>query len=276
MHIRRINSKELETPISIGMRRLTPKDIDQMVHLSCEISNTLKQNQKKFIYQYTHEKLNNMLNDPTTHFFGVFSQNKLIGMSYIKFVYSQEELNTLIPNAQENITVHPKEPIAIFGADSVLEAYRGNKLNIFMIQKRIEEARKHNCHACLSVIDRSNHWNMTPYFNKNFTMISTAIDPSDGGDISLMHLNLRKEENYSATRHEISFSNFIAIDHAISRGYQGIAINQNKKTILFAKRKIEQTATKEITLSENRKMLIIKGLDSMRIIRNFNTQHIRG
>ena len=50
-----------------------------------------------------------------------------------------------------------------------------------MIAYRLELAKHFQCQRAASIIDRSNHWNMPPYFKNGFQMFGSAVDPADGG-----------------------------------------------------------------------------------------------
>ena len=121
------------------------------------------------------------------------------------------------------------------GGDCVLSEFRGNGINQAMIAYRMELAQHLNCQQMFSIIDRNNHWNMTPYFNNGFKMFASAIDPSDGGKIALMnhHFNQNTQTHHKGL--SLSYTQFDEIDFVLSQGYIGKTYDTHTQTILFVK-----------------------------------------
>ena len=118
----------------------------------------------------------------------------------------------------------------------VLPEYRGNALNSVMVNYRLKLAEQMGCTDCTSIVDRKNKWNMAPYFSGRFNLFATAVDPSDGGKISLLHRPLGKETVLSCFKPRIMlpFDRFELIDGLIGRGFVGIDFNRETGGVLFA------------------------------------------
>ncbi len=162
-------------------------------------------------------------------------------MSYLRVCRNPEEFAEEVPGCRKNFFTAPDTKIAALGADSVLPAYRGNSLNKIMIAYRLELAKHFQCQRAASIIDRSNHWNMPPYFKNGFQMFGSAVDPADGGKIALMSHNLQTELNSQEQNHIVStqpkisipFNRFDVIDKLFENGFIGCSYNQETASITF-------------------------------------------
>lgn len=230
----------LEKPIHFYIRPLNVNDAAKMGSLSENIYSNLRSGEECFIHKHSKEYYYDIFQDSKIKYIGVFVGSQLIGMSYLRICDNKEELQDELPNAEYdffNAKRHKKvSRVASFGADSVLPAYRGNALNIIMIKYRMELAQRLGCTDCTSIVDRSNLWNMTPYFNCRFNLFQTAVDPSDGGKISLLHKPIGAETVLSCFKSRVSlpYDRFELIDNLISKGFIGIEFNKDKKEVLFA------------------------------------------
>lgn len=230
----------LEKPVHFYIRPLNVNDAASMGNLSESIYNNLRTGEECFIHKHGKEYYYDVFQNPKIKYIGVFVGSQLVGMSYLRVCDNKDELQDELPNAEYdffNLDRYKREVrIASFGADSVLPAYRGNALNIRMIEYRIEYARQLGCTDCTSIVDRSNLWNMTPYFSCRFNLFQTAIDPSDGGKISLLHKPIEKETVLSCFKSRVSlpYDRFELIDNLIKKGFIGIEFDRNKKEVVFA------------------------------------------
>ena len=77
---------------------------------------------------------------------------------------------------------------------------------------------------------------MTPYFANRFNLFSTAIDPSDGGKISLLHKPMAKESVLSniKTRITLPYNRFELIDELIEKGFIGVEFDKKEAEVTFA------------------------------------------
>jgi len=228
------------TPVAFRIRPLNINDAEAMGNLSKTIYENLRIGEECFIHKHTKEYYYQIFQNPDVHYIGVFAGQNLIGMSYITICRNNEELQEELPNSDYDF-FNPKRnngktKIASFGADSVLPAYRGNGLNTIMINYRIEEAHRLSCTDCTSIVDRNNRWNMLPYFACRFNLFSTAIDPSDGGKISLLHKPIEKETVLSCikTRVSLPYNRLDLIDSMIEKGFIGIEFNKETADVIFA------------------------------------------
>ena len=201
--------------------------------LSAEIYRHLGSGEECFIHKHETSYYEKALQNAEAKYIGVFVGDRLIAMSYMKICRNHQEFSDEIPNSPLNFFTSKNTQIAALGADSVLPAYRGNNLNQIMIDYRLELAKNLHCTGAASIIDRSNHWNMPPYFNNGFKMYATAIDPADGGKIALMHHNLKNKEHTPQRGVNVPFNSFNLIDKLLTRGYVGCGYNKDTATLTF-------------------------------------------
>lgn len=214
----KINHVPVSEPGHYHMRRLSRQDIDAMAELSSTIYASLGKGQECFIHKHDRGYYEQMMNNPRMHFVGAFNGRQLIAMSYVRIVRSRKELFEEFPTA--NVSFLGKGfQAACLGADSVHPDYRGNHINANMIHFRLKYAENMQIRDCLSIIDRKNIWNMRPYFANDFVMMGADIDPSDGGNIALMHRRLDKKTVYGREAHiEIPVERYGLLDKLFASG----------------------------------------------------------
>lgn len=234
----KIDGKIQSKPIRFVIRPLNINDAEQMGELSQNIYSHLRTGEECFIHKHSKEYYYDVFKNPNIHYIGVFVGKHLVGMSYLKICQTSEELQEELPNSNYDFFKNDPEnvKIASFGADCVLPEFRGNSLNATMIDYRFNLASRLNCTDCTSIVDRNNRWNMTPYFANRFNLFSTAIDPSDGGKISLLHKPMGRDSVLSnvKTRITLPYNRFELIDNLISKGYIGVEFNKTDANVTFA------------------------------------------
>ncbi len=236
----KINGVRQDKPVHFIIRPLNINDAEAMGKLSESIYENLRSGEECFIHKHSKEYYYDVFQNPKINYIGVFVGNTLVGMSYLKICDNKKELQSELPNAQYDFfnddRNYGNSRIASFGADSVLPEYRGNGLNTVMIEYRIEQARKEGCTDCTSIVDRSNLWNMTPYFTSRFNLFQTTIDPSDGGEISLLHKPIEKETVLSCFKSRIAvpYDRFELIDNMIKKGFIGVEFDRSQGMVTFA------------------------------------------
>lgn len=239
------------------IRPLNKNDAEDMGKLSETIYNHLATGEECFIHKHNQEYYNNVFENDAIHYIGVFLSSKLIGMSYIRLCNSEETLAEELPNSPANFFDDKNFVLAAaLGADSVHPDYRGNHLNQIMIACRLEYAKELGCSGAFSIIDRSNRWNMPPYFNNDFHMFATAIDPSDGGKIALMHHNMKKNKKEISGGIEIPFNRFELIDKLLDKGYIGQRFDKDTGFIKFVPTK---RSVNEIVNNQTAVIFVNKG-----------------
>lgn len=240
--LHKVNNQELDNPPSFIIRPLNHNDVEAMGELSSEIYNHLGRGEECFIHKHDKQYYLEAVNRPDLHYLGVFRGKKLIGMSYLRICRSLEEFTQEVPGCRQNFFTTSKSKIAALGADSVLPAYRGNSLNRIMIAYRLELARHLQCQNAASIIDRNNHWNMSPYFANGFKMFGSAIDPADGGKIALMSYSLQDVESSNhgcgvmdgrQPKISVPFYRFDVIDKLFDKGFVGYHYDKKSSLITF-------------------------------------------
>lgn len=236
----KVNGVRLDKPIRYYIRPLNVNDAKAMGALSENIYNNLREGEECFIHQHSKDYYYEVFQNQKLNYIGVFVGSQLVGMSYLRICDNKEELQDELPNAEYDFfnanRNFGESRVASFGADSVLPAYRGNALNTVMIEYRMEKARLMGCTDCASIVDRSNLWNMTPYFACRFNLFQTTIDPSDGGKISLLHKPIEQETVLSCfkTRVAVPYDRFELIDNLIKKGFIGVEFDRAKREVAFA------------------------------------------
>ncbi len=230
------------------IRLLKKEDAYQMLSLSKTIYASLKPEEQTFIHK--HEDISyykSALQDKANTYIGVFYHGQLIGMSYIKICKNSATFESEIPNQQTNAFFQNKK-VAAFAGDCVLPGFRGNRLNQLMVAIRKELAKIEGCQSAYSIIDQNNINNLTPYFSNHFRLISSGIDPTDGGKIYTMRALLQKETVptfNNLAQASVNIANKKGIIELLAQNYQAIAYDQQTKMIKFTK-------TSFLILSRNR------------------------
>lgn len=229
------NGQSQSVPQKFVIRPLTPDNIAEMGTLSAAIYQALKQDESCYIHKHEPAYYHQIFANKNMHYIGVFVDSRLIGMSYLNLCHTQQQFSDEIPGSPVHFFEPGKKtPVATFGADCVHPEFRGNALNQLMIAYRIELAKHLSCHYAASIIDRNNHWNMTPYFNNNFKMYATSIDPSDGGKIALMSHALKSEDPPKPVLGiSVPYHRFETIDKLLALGFVGRMYDKQKESIVL-------------------------------------------
>ncbi len=229
--LNKINHQPVEEKKLYHIRRLGNQDIDAMVDLSSCIYKSLRKGQECFIHQHNKDYYEQMVKNPRMHFVGAFNGSQLIAMSYVRIVRGRKELFEEFPS-KNTAFLGKNFQVACLGADSVHPDYRGNRINENMILYRMKQAEALGVKDCVSIIDRKNIWNMRPYFANDFIMLGTDVDPSDGGDIALMHRKL--DEKIQPSRElcvEIPVERYALLDKMFTSGYVASGYNSAAETL---------------------------------------------
>ena len=216
------------------IRPLSSADVHKMQNLSREIYAYLNEDEKCYIHQHDGRYFTSVFNQRDMVYIGVFHALKLIGMSYIRVCRDKKDFVDEIPTAlAPKITQY--RPVAAFGGDCVHPEYRGNGLNRLMINYRMYLAKKQGCYETYSIIDRHNHWNMRPYFENDFCMFDSGIDPSDNGQIALMRHITGQRLDTKNWNESALFHQFDQIDHFLRKGYVACGYNTQNRHLIFSR-----------------------------------------
>ncbi len=229
------NGQAQSIPQKFIIHPLTPNNVSEMGTLSAAIYQALKEDESCYIHKHEPAYYHQIFANKNIHYIGVFVDSHLIGMSYLNLCHTHQQFSEEIPGSPiDFFEPNTNTPVATFGADCVHPEFRGNGLNQLMIAYRIELAKHLHCHYAASIIDRNNHWNMTPYFNNSFKMYATSIDPSDGGKIALMSHNLQSKESKKAVMGiYVPYHRFEVIDKLLALGFVGRMYNKQNESIVL-------------------------------------------
>lgn len=248
--LNKIDGNQSNSPARFVIRPLNDNDAEAMGELSADIYSHLGHGEECFIHKHQKEYYRQIFNDPNIRYIGIFAGSRLIGMSYVRICRDTQSFADEIPGCPESFfNQRDTVKIAALGADCVHPQYRGNGLNQIMIGYRLELAAGLGCSDAASIIDRSNHWNMPPYFNNGFQMFATAIDPADGGKIALMRHDLNAERDiHPSGGIAVPFKRFAIIDNLLAKGFAGIGYNKETSSILFVPPQAHQPNNTFLTL----------------------------
>ena len=216
------------------IRPLNRSDAEEMGNLSATIYSNLGKGEESFIHRHDKEYYHEVFDNEDIHYIGVFTGSKLIGMSYIRLCRDKESFDAEIPHSPIDFFEGGRTTlVAAMGADCVHPEYRGNQLNQTMIQCRLELASDLGCSDAFSIIDRNNHWNMSPYFNNGFNMYASATDPSDNGKIALMHNDFQNNSQSNSSAISVPYNRLNLIDSLLAKGYVGNGYDPENGNIKF-------------------------------------------
>ncbi|MFV0625792.1 MAG: hypothetical protein ACK5N8_00400 [Alphaproteobacteria bacterium] len=232
----------LSKTLGFYIRPLTVKDCAAMADLSESIYDNLKEGQECFIHKHDRKYYREIMEKENSdvNFVGAFIGHQLIAMSNFRMVDNYADLQEEFPNHKLNIFSKERKlgdvSVAVLGSDSVHPKFRGNHLNQIMVLYRQNMARHMGATDVVSIIDRKNVWNMTPYFENGFNMFSSGIDPADNGKIALMHRPLKdKVERITGEQEVRHFENFNQIDKMFYMDRIGVGYDKENQRIIFAR-----------------------------------------
>lgn len=228
------DGQQIKKTMPFVLRSLSVFDVQKMADLSEKIYAKLRPEESCYIHRHNLTYYEDSLKHRDMHYIGIFVGTELIAMSSLKLCRDKETFNQEIPGCYDDMFADG-QVVAALGSDCVLPAFRGNRLNQIMIDFRISKARQLGCTHAFSIVDRHNHWNMTPYFSNGFTMFSSAVDPSDNGQIALMQRHLCSKVWYSKTQITAPCYDFDRIDALLNNGYVGCAYNAQTNRISFVR-----------------------------------------
>lgn len=233
---------KLDGGVSFYVRPLTIKDCSAMEDLSVCIYDNLKEGQECFIHQHDRSYYRDVLSkeDSNITYIGAFVGRQLVAMSFVRMIDNEKELQEELPNHKMNFFSEDRREnlgnikVAAFGSDSVHPKYRGNQLNTVMVGCRMDLAKQMGATDWVSIIDRKNVWNMSPYFSHGFAMFGAGVDPADNGQIALLHRPVREKVLISERAEKSHFNNTNTIDEMLYRNRIGVGFNKGTQEILFA------------------------------------------
>lgn len=229
--IRKFKSEKLEKPMHFYIRPLKREDSHAMADLSFCIYENLREGQECFIHKHDKKYYQTVFDDANIQYVGAFIGKSLIGMGRICLIETEAELAAELPG--HNLDFKDRK-IAAFGDESVHPDFRGNNLNTHMVDYRMDLAKSLGVDDCVSIIDRKNVWNMSPFFSNGFSMFGSAIDPADNGKISLMHRALDRPVEINANNFEIMrFDELGQVDRILNSGKVGVKYMPESQSLVF-------------------------------------------
>lgn len=240
--ISKYKGEMLEGGISFYVRPLGVKDCCAMEDLSVCIYDNLKEGQECFIHKHDRNYYRDILSDEEAkvNYLGVFVGRHLVAMSFVRMIDNEKELQEELPNHKMNFFSQERKSefgdvkIAAFGSDSVHPKYRGNQLNTVMVECRMNVSKQMGATDWVSIIDRKNVWNMSPYFSKGFSMFAAGVDPIDSGSIALLHRPVMERVTLGREFEKIHYENMNTIDKILYMNKVGVGYNKKTQEILFA------------------------------------------
>lgn len=170
------------------IRRLSQSQLDDIYGLHLAIHAALKPEESTFISVKSRKEFEDYLNGKGV-ILGVLSEGKLIAMACLLLPGpGHPETGT----ADMPLTMPPRT-VGVLQSDSVLPAYRGNKLQQALTRTRIVIAREHGRRHILALADTRNLATIKSLLNCGLAVTGMGVDPDDGGQIFHMHGHLQND-----------------------------------------------------------------------------------
>lgn len=178
----------LRSGAAFEMRRLNPSQMDDIYAFHLAIHAALKPEESTFISVKSRKDFEDYLNGKGV-ILGVMSEGKLIAMACLLL---PDRAHPETCTADMPLTMKP-ETVGVLQSDSVLPAYRGNKLQQALTRGRITIAKEHGRWHILALADTQNLATIKSLLNCGLAITGMGVDPDDGGQIFHMHGRLQKD-----------------------------------------------------------------------------------
>jgi ribosomal protein S18 acetylase RimI-like enzyme len=178
----------LRNGAAFEVRRLNQKNLDEIYNLHLAIHAALKPEESTFISVKSRQDFESYLKGKGV-ILGVISEGKLIAMACLLL---PDRAHPETGTADMPLAMKP-ETVGVLQSDSVLPAYRGNKLQQALTRGRITIAREHGRRHILALADTHNLATIKSLLNCGLAITGMGVDPDDGGQIFHMHGRLQKD-----------------------------------------------------------------------------------
>ena len=241
----------------MSKKHLTVKNLDgnnltDVMNLQDRIIASLNDDEQHFILHRTERDYMESLNGKSSHMIGVFDKDELIAQIVYKTPHNNEQRD--IPEYKPNIE---NENLVIYEAILVDPSYRGASLMQRMLEHiEATELENQRTTALIQIaIDNPASWINALHHGMQITKVD--LDPTDGVKVLYLEKNLvptpskplHIQDNIKTYNmylgddiHKKIPPLFMKMQHLISKGYKGIGLNKETKSLVW--QKAERVKTK--------------------------------
>lgn len=229
----------------LTVKKLNPANLSDVMSLQERIISGLHPDEQHFILHRTETDYIKSLNGTSSNMLGVFDEDTLIAQ--VVYGLPQNNESRDMPEFKPDT---PNEDLVIYEAILVDPAYRGSSLMKRMLEyieaNAIDEGRKH---AIIQIaVDNPASWINALHHGMSITKVD--LDPFDGVKV----IYLEKEIKHNNTAQPLIQDNkqtysmylgdnihakipslFMKMQHLISKGYHGVSLNKETKSLIWQK-----------------------------------------
>ncbi|MCM1322676.1 MAG: GNAT family N-acetyltransferase [Acetobacter sp.] len=229
----------------LKVQKLNETNLSNVMELQERIISGLHPDEQHFILHRTEADYIKSLNGSSSNMLGVFDGDKLIA----QVVYGMPQ-NGEARDMPEFKPDTPNEDLVIYEAILVDPAYRGSSLMKRMLEyietNAIDEGRKHS--IIQIAVDNPASWINALHHGMSITKVD--LDPTDGVKVIYLEKAIKhnetqeplfqdNKETYSMylgeNIHAKIPSLFMKMQHLINKGYQGVSLNKETKSLIWQK-----------------------------------------
>lgn len=229
----------------LTVKKLNKSNLSDVMELQERIISGLHPDEQHFILHRTEEDYMKSLNGTSSNMLGVFDEDKLIAQVVYGMPQNGEARD--MPEFKSNT---PNSDLVIYEAILVDPAYRGSSLMKRMLEyietNAIDEGRKHS--IIQIAVDNPASWINALHHGMSITKVD--LDPSDGVKVIYLEKEIKhdntpqpllqdNQKTYSMylgdNIHAKIPSLFMKMQHLISKGYHGVSLNKETKSLIWQK-----------------------------------------
>lgn len=228
----------------LTLKQLDGTNLKDVMSLQDRIIANLSKDEQHFILHRTEHDYMKSLNGKNSHMLGVFDEDILIAQ--IVYCLPQNDEERDMPEFKSNT---PNDNLVIYEAILVDPEYRGSSLMKKMLEYIEENAidEKRTTSIIQIAIDNPASWINALHHGMSITKVD--CDPSDGVKVIYLEKSINSANNAQATpEYSQSYSLYLGDDihkkipalftkmkHLISKGYQGIKLDKETKSLIWKK-----------------------------------------
>ena len=229
----------------LTVKKLNQTNLSDVMELQERIIAGLHPDEQHFILHRTEDDYIKSLNGTSSNMLGVFDEDKLIAQ--VVYGMPQNGETRDMPEFKSNT---PNSDLVIYEAILVDPAYRGSSLMKRMLEyieaNAIDEGRKHS--IIQIAVDNPASWINALHHGMSITKVD--LDPSDGVKVIYLEKEIKHEKStkpliqdnnqtYSMylgdNIHTKIPSLFMKMQHLISKGYHGVSLDKETKSLIWQK-----------------------------------------
>lgn len=152
---------------NIKFKKFDENNLDDVCRIQQNMVDTLKEDQKGFYLPDTREYCEKILNEENNlgWIWGAYYNDKIVGYIYLSISPNVKELADRVPNL--------KGTYADIDGVIVCPEYRGNGIQLLMLDFIEEKAKERNIKNLLGEITKGNVWSLNNFLKKNYTIANS-------------------------------------------------------------------------------------------------------